>query len=138
MVKHCPLQHSLFVLNRRIQFRDAPNTWPPHQYIVLAALRALPANITGGPLPTPGDNQNTFNLIPAGQLGIDEDRLPGQPIHANGATLENSTITGPGADLNRMNGTVRNGGNATEGEGWAAVLQRGLANRYFASAFCSW
>ncbi|ETW82190.1 glycoside hydrolase family 37 protein [Heterobasidion irregulare TC 32-1] len=56
---------------------DAPNAWPPHQYIALEALRA-------------------------------------------------------------MNGTVVNGGNATEGEGWRDVLARELANRYFSSAFCSW
>ena len=31
-----------------------------------------------------------------------------------------------------------NGGNATNGEGWAMTLQRELANRYLASAFCSW
>ena len=48
------------------------------------------------------------------------------------------TTTGPKADINRLNGTVLNGGNATSGEGWAMTLQRELANRYLASAFCSW
>jgi alpha,alpha-trehalase len=42
------------------------------------------------------------------------------------------------ADINKLNGTVFNGGNATSGEGWAFALQRELANRYMASAFCSW
>ncbi|KAF9464208.1 trehalase [Collybia nuda] len=117
---------------------DAPNTWPPHQYIALQALRALPANITSGPLPVPSSNQSSWDLIPAGQLGIAESQLPGQPIHSSGTTLQNATMTGPSADLNRLNGTVVNGGNATEGEGWGRTLERELANRYMSSAFCSW
>ncbi|RDB14875.1 Trehalase [Hypsizygus marmoreus] len=112
---------------------DAPNTWPPHQYIALQALRALPSNITSGPIPTPSGNQSTFDLIPAGQLGLSESQLPGQPLHAG-----NATTSGSAADINRLNGTVANGGNATEGEGWAKALERQLANRYMASAFCSW
>ncbi len=50
----------------------------------------------------------------------------------------NATNLGPEADINTLNGTVLNGGNATDSEGWAQTLQRELANRYFASAFCSW
>lgn len=119
-------------------YRDAPNTWPPHQYIALQALRALPANITSGPLPTPSNNQSSWDLVPTGQLGITESQLPGQPIHAGSNGTQNATVTGPGADLNRLNGTVVNGGNATDGEGWARTLQRELANRYMVSAFCSW
>lgn len=118
--------------------RDAPNAWPPHQYIALQALRALPKNVASGPLPTPAANQSTFDLIPAGQLGLSESQIPGQPIHGGPSEVTNSTTTGPGADLNRLDGTVVNGGNATEGEGWAQALQRELANRYFTSAFCSW
>ena len=109
---------------------DAPNAWPPHQHIVLEALAALPANVTGGALPAGA----AFDLVPAGQLGVEEGALPGQLIIGRG----NATKVGAAADVNRLNGTVVNGGNATEGEGWAAVLQRELANRYFASAFCSW
>lgn len=113
---------------------DAPNCWPPHTYIILQALRALPANITGGVLPTPTGNQSTFNLIPANQIALNESQLPGQPLR----TGNNATITGAKADINRLNGTVFNGGNATSGEGWALALQREVANRYLASAFCSW
>ena len=112
---------------------DAPNTWPPHQYIILQALRALPANITTNPLPTPGEKKSSFDLIPSGQLGIKESDLPGQPVHSG-----NATHTGPAADINALNGTVHNGGNATSGEGWAAALQRELANRYVISCYCSW
>lgn len=116
--------------------RDAPNTWAPHQYIVLQALRALPSNVSSGALPTPGSGRSTYDLIPTGQLALTEDQLPQQPKlnHADG----NFTSTGPGADVNALNGTVVNGGNATEGEGWGPLLQRELANRYIASAFCSW
>ncbi len=114
---------------------DAPNAWPPHQHIALQALRALPSNVTSGAFPTPDAGKSTFDLLPSGQIGVDEDALPGQPISGAGA---NATKTGSAADINRLNGTVVNGGNATSGEGWAAALQRQLANRYVASTLCSW
>jgi alpha,alpha-trehalase len=113
---------------------DAPNAWPPHQHIALAALANLPANISNASLPLPGANQNTFSLVPTGQLGLEESELPAQPLHAN----MNASTSGPSADINSLNGTVLNGGNSTEGEGWTAKLQRELANRYIASALCSW
>jgi alpha,alpha-trehalase len=50
----------------------------------------------------------------------------------------NASAAGAAADINMLNGTVINGGNAINGEGWAQALQRELANRYMASAFCSW
>lgn len=114
---------------------DAPNAWPPHQYIVLQALAALPANVSGGALPTPPSDASTFALVPAGQLGLEESELPGQLL---GGGRGNATKTGPSADISRLNGTVVNGGNATDGEGWADVLKREVANRYVASALCSW
>ncbi|KAH7928748.1 glycoside hydrolase family 37 protein [Leucogyrophana mollusca] len=114
---------------------DAPNAWPPHQYIIMEALRALPANLTTNALPTPNSGSSTYSLIPSGQLGLTEDQLPGQQI---GGSTKNITKTGPDADVNRMDGTVINGGNATAGEGWAQTLSREMANRYFTSALCSW
>ncbi|CCM03727.1 uncharacterized protein FIBRA_05873 [Fibroporia radiculosa] len=114
---------------------DAPNAWPPHQYIILQALRALPDNVTSGALPTPASNASTYSLIPAGQLNVAEADLPGQPVIGTG---RNATATGPGADVSRLSGTVVNGGNATAGEGWGHALQREVANRYFSSALCSW
>jgi alpha,alpha-trehalase len=113
---------------------DSPNTWPPHQYIILKALQALPANVTNGNLPLPGNGQNTFSLIPANQLNLAENQLPGQPV--SGA--KNSTASGAAADINKGDNTVFNGGNATQGEGWGKILQRELANRYFTSCLCSW
>lgn len=41
-------------------------------------------------------------------------------------------------DINTVGGTVTNGGTATADAGWAAQLQRALANRYIASVYCSW
>ncbi|KAG5724287.1 Trehalase [Termitomyces sp. T112] len=114
---------------------DAPNTWPPHQYIVLQALRALPSNITSGVLPTPPGDQSTFNLVPEGQLGLNESQLLSQPFRGSAG---NASTSGSAADINRLNGTVLNGGNATDGEGWGKALERQLANRYITSAFCSW
>ncbi|KAJ2928214.1 hypothetical protein H1R20_g8878, partial [Candolleomyces eurysporus] len=114
---------------------DAPNTWPQHQYIALKALHRLPSNVSSGPLPSRPDGQSTFALLPPGQLGVSETELPGQPITAT----QNATATGAGADINLLNGTVTNGGNASTGsERWTAALERELANRYYASTFCSW
>jgi len=113
---------------------DAPNSWPPHQYIALEALRALPANISSGSIPQPTTGQSTFSLVPSGQLGLDESALPGQGVYGG----KNASKTGSGADINALNGTYFNGGNATNGEGWRDVLARGLANRYITSALCSW
>jgi alpha,alpha-trehalase len=113
---------------------DAPNAWPPHQYIALQALRNLPANVTGAALPTPPAGQGSFALVPAGQLNVAEGALPAQQLSVSA----NASASGAAADVNALNGTVANGGNATQGEGWADRLQRELANRYIASALCSW
>lgn len=112
--------------------RDAPNAWPPHQYIALKALAALPSNVTNGTIPSASNG--TFALIPAGQLGLTEAQLLGQPNTPSG----NASTSGVSADINALNGTVANGGNATAGEGWADALARQLANRYAVSALCSW
>jgi len=117
--------------------RDAPNTWAPHQYIALQALRALPANITTTSIPSPPSGQSTFGLIPTGQLGVNESQLPGQPL-SSGSSVINSTTSGPAADVNKASGTVINGGSAVSGENWSQTLQRELANRYFTSVLCSW
>lgn len=108
---------------------DAPNAWPPHQYIAIQALRALPANVSTKAVPS-ASGGSTFSLIPSGQIGIEESQLPGQPLQAGG----NSSV----ADLNALNGTVVNGGNATSGETWSVTLQREMVNRYITSALCSW
>src|SRR5579863_10166377 len=80
---------------------DAPNAWPPHQYIALEALRALPANVSSGAIPQPPTGESAFALVPSGQLGLDENALPAQVIR-NGV---NATTTGSGADINAR--TVR-------------------------------
>lgn len=116
---------------------DAPNSWPPHQFIIMQALHNMPSNMTTNGLPTPNSSQSTYDLIPAGQLGLTEAQLPGQPFRGAQAN-QNATATGPGADINKLDGTVINGGNATAGEGWKDTLLREMANRYFTSVFCSW
>jgi alpha,alpha-trehalase len=122
----------------RLWYRDAPNAWPPHQYIPLAALRALPRNLTSQPLPVPVSGQSAFSLVPSGQLGLTEGELPGQPVLLGHGQTKNASETGAGADIN-VNGTsVVNGGVGWPGEGWADALEREMANRYMTSAFCSW
>ena len=113
---------------------DAPNAWPPHQYIALQALLGLSGNVSSGALPQPPSGQSAYALVPSGQLDVAENELPGQ-VAGNG---KNASSSGSGADINALNGTFVNGGNATTGEGWRDALVRSLANRYFSSVFCSW
>ena len=113
---------------------DAPNAWPPHQYIALQALRALPSNVSSGAIPQPPSGESAFALVPSGQLGLQESALPGQEVCCE----KNASSTGSGADINALSGTFVNGGNATSGESWRDALVRGLANRYMTSALCSW
>ena len=118
-------------LKLTIYKRDAPNSWPPHQYITLLALRNLPSNITTTSIPALKSGQTTYDLIPTGQLNLSSTDLPGQPLISGG----NATV---GADINALNGTVLFGGNASTGENWSQTLQRELANRYLTSVLCSW
>ena len=119
------------------------SAWPPHQHIIIEALRNLPQKITSTPLTPLHSNVSSFSLVPPGQLGLVESDLPIQPISSN----LNASSTGPAADINEiesvaLNGsttiTVTNGGPAIPGEGWAATLAREMANRYISSVFCSW
>ncbi|KZT35404.1 glycoside hydrolase [Sistotremastrum suecicum HHB10207 ss-3] len=114
---------------------DAPNAWPPHQYIIVQALQSLPSNITSGAFPTPPSNQSTFALVPNGQIPLSETELPVQSIEGGGNVTATS---GPDVDINAGNGTVFNGGNSTSGEGWRDTMVRELTNRFMSSAFCSW
>jgi alpha,alpha-trehalase len=107
---------------------DFPNSWPQHIYFALEGLANLPPEVTGGDLPL---SNNSFTLMPTNQLGLTEDKVPLQPLSGGGTAPR-------GSDINTLDRTVTNGGNKIEGEGWAAQLQRELANRYIASVFCSW
>lgn len=98
---------------------DAPNAWPPHQYIALQALRALPSNVSSGAIPQPLPGESAFTLVPSGQLGLPESALPGQEVWGG----KNASSTGSGADINALSGTFVNGGNATSGEGWRDALR---------------
>ncbi|KIM20124.1 glycoside hydrolase family 37 protein [Serendipita vermifera MAFF 305830] len=109
---------------------DFPNAWPPHIYFALEALANVPANVSRAAIPTPQDG-NSWNLLPSNHLGITQDQLPLQ-------TTDGNNTAPAGSDINALNGTVYNGGNATEGEGWVKELQREIANRYMTSVFCSW
>lgn len=115
-------------------YRDSPNSWPNLIMILLSALNELPSNITSMSLSVLSGNQSSFDLVPAGQLDLAESQLFGQPVMPG----VNASQTGSSADINALNGTVVNGGNATDGEGWGRALQRMVANRYIASALCSW
>ena len=64
--------------------RDAPNA---HQYIVSNTLFNIPTNFSTQPLPQPGAGQTTFDLIPAGQLGMTEDDVLGQQLREDGKNV---------------------------------------------------
>jgi len=101
------------------------------QYIIVRAPRAMSSNLTTNGLSMPSSSQSTYDLVPADQLGFTEAQLPDQPLRGAQATNGNATATGPGADMNKLNGGVVNGENATSGERWRDTLQ--MANRYYAS-----
>lgn len=121
-------------------YRDAPSAWPPHQYIILQALRNLPPNTTKSYTPPRIGNQSTFTLIPSGQLGLTETQLPGQPVDfdSSGNVINNGPAINASADVSFMDGTVVNGGFKNASDNWSHILQRELANRYFTSVLCSW
>ncbi|KAF8546600.1 hypothetical protein OG21DRAFT_1527722 [Imleria badia] len=102
------------------------------QYILTSALEALPSNLKTNALRAPDSGQSTYDLVPSGQLNFTEAQLPRQPYHDN----ENANViaTSPSVDINRLNGTVVNGGNATAEEGWAATLKREMADSEYVSA----
>ncbi|KAJ7786712.1 glycoside hydrolase family 37 protein [Mycena olivaceomarginata] len=106
--------------------RDAPNAWPPHQYVALQALRALPANVTVA-LPTPAAGAGAFSLVPRA-IGVDEAALPVQALSAS----SNASTAGARRTSARAARGVVNGGNATGAAGWADALGVQLANRYVA------
>ncbi|KAG8956096.1 hypothetical protein FRC03_010962 [Tulasnella sp. 419] len=110
---------------------DAPNTWPPHQYIVLQALSNVPSNVSTQPYPQLSSNTTSFSLVPPYQLGLEESQLPVQTDAATGTSLG-------GGDVNYVNGTWTDGGVPVANEKWNEALRRGLVNRYFTSVFCSW
>ncbi|SOV03791.1 related to trehalase precursor [Ustilago sp. UG-2017a] len=121
---------------------DFANAWPPHTYIALEALRTLPDMLAAGPQ-LPAEN-GTFVLIPmvngTNQLGQSLDSLPIQPLENEPGSMINETLAGatdpnnPSVELEPAN----NVGNDTSGESWRDELVRQLANRYVASALCSW
>ncbi|KDQ16083.1 glycoside hydrolase family 37 protein [Botryobasidium botryosum FD-172 SS1] len=110
---------------------DAPNAWPPHQYIAMEALRRLPSQITTRPLSSfMNSSTESFDLIPANQLGLASSDLPPQPLESGGnATTDINTVSGGG---------IINGGPVNASALWSTTLAAELANRYIASVFCSW
>ncbi|QRV92208.1 trehalase [Ceratobasidium sp. AG-Ba] len=108
---------------------DFPNSWPPHIYIILEALAGVPKSVVKRGPPRISSTNTSYSLIPEGQLGLSQDRLPQQTFDLGG--------TAP-ADVNARNGTVYNGGVPAKNEKWRDALIRELANRYVSAAFCSW
>ncbi|KAB5589880.1 Trehalase [Ceratobasidium theobromae] len=108
---------------------DFPNSWPPHNYIILEALNNVPKELSKRGPPQFNSTVTTFDLIPDGQLGIARDQLPKQTLEVGGNASP---------DVNAQGGTVVNGGTAGKGESWRDALARELANRYVSAAFCSW
>ncbi|KAG8814422.1 hypothetical protein FRC19_001767 [Serendipita sp. 401] len=109
---------------------DFPNAWPPHIFFALEALANVPSNVSQSPIPL-APNGNSWNLVPTNQLGLTEEKLPLQLLNGNNTAPQ-------GQDINALNGTVVNGGNATTEEGWVRTLRREIANRYMTSVYCSW
>lgn len=121
---------------------DFANAWPPHTYIALEALRNVP-DILGAGAQLAAEN-GSFALIPmhngTNQLGQTQDSLPVQGLENQPGSAINETLAGA-TDPNNAAVELKpalNTGNTTSGESWRDELVRELANRYVASALCSW
>ncbi|EPQ31954.1 uncharacterized protein PFL1_00153 [Pseudozyma flocculosa PF-1] len=125
---------------------DEPNSWPPLVYIALQSLRSVPAMLARGTaLPAPN---GTFDLIPSesfggsnsvNQLGQTEETLPPQPVEYSNSTVDVTDAGATQADNPTLHvDPLMNAGNETTTESWRDELVRELANRYVASALCSW
>ncbi|KAF8324785.1 Six-hairpin glycosidase-like protein [Cantharellus anzutake] len=116
---------------------DAPNAWPPHQFVTFEALRSLPSNITTTLLTPLSDTVTTYSLVPPNQLGFSESELPRQPYadggYASGDINEIDYYIGENEARVLSGTTVINGGTAAIGETWASALSRELANRFISS-----
>ncbi|KAG8955246.1 hypothetical protein FRC03_011247 [Tulasnella sp. 419] len=110
---------------------DAPNTWPPHQYIIIQALSKVPSSVSTRPYPQLSSGVTSLSLVPPNQLGLDRSQLPAQIDYL---TRNPSS----GGDINYLNGTWTDAGFHKPGETWNQALRRGVINRYFTSVFCSW
>ncbi|KAL7417359.1 Six-hairpin glycosidase-like protein [Mrakia frigida] len=100
-------------------------SWAPHQYILTKALARLPSNLTSTPYTTfRPSNSSSFDLVPAGQLGMEESALPVQTGVENGTVL--------------LLGERPGDQSLTAEEGWRDVLLGEVVNRYLSAAFCSW
>jgi alpha,alpha-trehalase len=140
---------------------DFPNVWAPHTQIAIDALRALPQDLVrAGGVAKPAPS-GSFELIPSAsirednatdaeptrltQLGVaSADQLPLQPIasdlnvssHADEALIGQ---TSPDSGLQYVSTAPSNIGKASsDTELWSDTLIRSLANRFVASALCSW
>lgn len=121
---------------------DFANAWPPHTYIALEALRNVPDILAQGQQLSA--ENGTYDLIPSSngtnQLGQTQTTLPIQPLENEPGSMINETAAGA---TNSSDPSVEidpplNVGNYTSGENWRDELLRELANRYVASALCSW
>ncbi|KAG8898238.1 hypothetical protein FRB99_007577 [Tulasnella sp. 403] len=110
---------------------DAPNAWPPHQYIAMQAIANIPKNVSTKPYPELSSSLTSWSLVPQNQLGLDQSQLPVQTLALGGNAS---------GDINYAAGTWANGGAVPSGktETWSEALLRGLVNRYISSVFCSW
>lgn len=116
--------------NYLVHLQDFPNVWPPHAYIVLQAYKNLPQSISIGNFTTFVEKAADFSFLPPGHFGLDEASLPKQP------KFDGSGPVAPGLAF----GTSGNVGNLDKykTKSWHEGMAETIANRFIASAFCSW
>jgi alpha,alpha-trehalase len=106
---------------------DFPNAWPPLQYILAEGLDKLNANVTNQTyaslVSSVAGNGSLWDLIPTGQLGMNETDLPEQPGQAANATSA---------------GIQAHDAYADESTTWRDAIQHAIVQRYTEAAFCSW
>ena len=112
---------------------DAPNAWPPHTYIAIKALENLPSNITSASFGNFSNGVLDYNAFISNQTGLAKDQLPKQSIVGTNG-MADTNLTSAVTSFNQLEHV----GQVTSNASWAEGLAVAIANRYTASAYCSW
>ena len=107
---------------------DFPNSWPPHIYFAIAALRNLPLNLTTASYGDYSNAVSQFKYLPTNQLGVNQSEIPTQPIVGSNSNITNATSIGNNGNVGTFNNT----------SSWSEGVAQAIANRYLGASFCSW
>lgn len=96
--------------------------------MAVAAIRALPENITSGSFDNFSSNTLRFDYLPPNHFALTQAELPEQPLLGNNSQNASTVSTfDEHANVGNLTGLT-----------WAEGLAIAIANRYESAAYCSW